>query len=51
MREDLWCGRVKMTLMLGNEVAIQIKIHYREFKPACVYETVVYTSISVQDIT
>ena len=41
MREDLRYGPAKMMLMLVNEVAIQIKINYREFKPARVYETIV----------
>ena len=49
MREDLGCGRPKMTLMLVNEAAIQRKLHYREFKPARLSVTCVYTSISVPD--
>ena len=51
MREDLGRGRVKMTLILVYEVFIQSKIYYREFKPARVYETIVYTSIAVPDNT
>ena len=34
MREDLGCGRAKMTLMLDNEAAMQSKLLYREYKPA-----------------
>ena len=49
MREDLRCGRAKMTLMLANEAAMQIKLHYREFKPARVSVTSVCTSILVPD--
>ena len=39
MREDLRCGRAKMTLMLANDAAMQSKLHYREFKPARVSVT------------